>query len=121
MRRIGLQGVAWLRRSSGDGKLSYECGSARRSLRRRRLAPGMLLASKSTSGSVARVAAPAAVALHDERSEAGQERVGENCPNPEAMVGFYRARRGRRGDGREQWPSMPWREVLIAFKGRVLD
>jgi hypothetical protein len=35
-------------------------------------------------------------------------------------VSFYRVRRGRGGDGREQWPSMPWRAGCFkAFKGAL--
>jgi hypothetical protein len=121
-RRIGLQSAAGLRRSSGNGKASYERGSARRSSRRYQLAPETLLAGKSASGPAARLAAPVAAALHEERSGAGQERVGERGANREAVVDFYRARRGRGGDGREQWPSMPWRAAgLDCNKGRGFD
>jgi hypothetical protein len=121
-RRIGLQAVARLRRSSGDGKVGYERDSVMRSSGRRRLASEMLLVSKSVSGPAARLAAPAAAALHEERNGEGQERVVEKGATQEALIGFYRARRGRGGDGREQWPSMPWRDGnLDCNKGRGFD
>jgi hypothetical protein len=71
--RIGLQAAAGLRWSSSDGKASYKCDSAWRSSRRRRLTQRTFRASKLVRGLAARLAAPAAVALHEERSEAGQE------------------------------------------------
>jgi hypothetical protein len=76
------------------------------------------------SGPAARLATLAAAALHEERSGARQVRVGGRGVNREALVDFYRARRGRGGEGWEQWPSLPWRaaglELLIAIKGGAL-
>jgi hypothetical protein len=72
-RRIGLQAAAGLRRSSGDRKASYELGSARRSSRQRRLAPGTLVAGNSVREPVARLAALVTTALHEEKRGVGQE------------------------------------------------
>jgi hypothetical protein len=44
---------------------------------------------------------------------------GAEGANQEALVGVYRARRGRVGDGREQWPSIAMADAgdFKAFKG----
>jgi hypothetical protein len=49
--------------------------------------------------------------------------VGEKGATQEALIGFYRARRGRGGDGQEQWPSMPWRvsAALRLSRGRLIE
>jgi hypothetical protein len=117
-RRIRLQAAAGLRWFSGNGKASYERGSARRSSGRRRLAPGTLLAGKSASRPAARLAVPAAAVLHEEISGAGQKRVVKGLRQVLGLR-FYRVRRGRARAMAGHWPSMPWRASVLIVDKRV--